>query len=59
MKDPMFVLQLALLIATLGMALVVLGTTYGALFMPGTIVLAIGLFGAAAAGLWRMFFTRD
>ena len=58
MKDPIVVLQVALLVATLGMALIVLGTIYGALFMPGTIILAIGLFGAAAAGLWRSF-TRD
>lgn len=55
MKDPVVVLQLALLIATIGMALIVLGTIYGALFMPGTIMLAIGLFGTAGAALWRTF----
>lgn len=58
MRDPITVLQIALLIATLGMALVVLGTIYGSLFMPGTILLALGLLAAAGTGLWRVFFTR-
>ena len=58
MREPLTLLQIALLIATLGMALIALGTIYGSLFMPGTIILAIGLLAAAAAGLWRMFFTR-
>ena len=54
MKDPIVVLQLSLLIATLGMALIVLGTIYGALFSPGTILLAIGLLATAAASIWHM-----
>ena len=53
MKDPTLFIYAALLIATLGMALIVLGTVHGAVFMPGVIILAVGLFGAGAATVWR------
>ena len=58
LKDPALLLLIALLVATLGMALVVLGTVHGALFMPGAIALALGLFGAAAAGVWKAVAAR-
>lgn len=52
MKDANTLLLITLLIATLGMVLVVLGVLHGSLFSIGATVLAIGLFGAAAAGIY-------
>ena len=57
-KDPITLLLITLFVATVGMVLVILGTVHGALLIPGAIVLAIGLFGAAGAGLWRAIQSR-
>ena len=57
-SNPITLLLIMLLLASIGMALVVLGTVHGALFMPGVILLALGLFGSAGAGIWRAIQAR-
>ena len=52
MNEPGFLLELGVLGATLGMALVALGVISGPLFYPGVIVVTAGLLLTALAGIW-------
>jgi hypothetical protein len=45
------ILQAGVGLAVVGMALIVLGVIYGALFFPGLFVLTMGLVGVAVAAI--------
>jgi hypothetical protein len=47
------VLLIALIVTTLGMALITFGVVASTLFFPGVYLLAIGLLGVGAGGLFR------
>lgn len=47
------VLLIALIVTTLGMALITFGVVVSTLFFPGVYLLAIGLLAAGAGGLLR------
>ena len=52
---PDVLLLIGLALATLGMILVVLGVLSGGLFLPGVVVLLLGLLVCAGAGLFATF----